>query len=52
MQPTRDNIIDGERVTVFTHSGKDEVFEAYRFTVKAGNGRPTVQFADGVVRAG
>lgn len=44
---------DGERVLVFTHSGKDDVFEAYRFTVmKAANGRRTVQFADEVVRAG
>lgn len=44
---------DGERVLIFTHSGKDEVFEAYRFTVKkAANGRRTVQFADEVVRAG
>lgn len=44
---------DGERVLVFTHSGKDEVFEAYRFTVKkAANGRRTVQFAAEVVRVG
>jgi beta-lactamase superfamily II metal-dependent hydrolase len=44
---------DGERVLIFTHSGKDEVFEAYRFLVKkTSNGRRTVTFADVVVRAG
>lgn len=44
---------DGERVLIFTHSGRDEVFEAYRFHVtKARNGRHMVEFQDNVQRAG
>lgn len=44
---------DGERVLIFTHSGKDEVFEAYRFHVtKARNGRKMVEFQANVERAG
>lgn len=40
---------DGERVLVFTHSGKRGTNEAYRFTVKIENGERVVEFADDVV---
>ncbi len=40
---------DGERVLVFTHSGKRGMNEAYRFTVKMENGERVVEFADEVV---
>ena len=36
---------DGERVLVFTHSGKAGLNEAYRFTVTKANGLRTVTFA-------
>ncbi|MEL6357096.1 MAG: hypothetical protein AAFQ37_09225, partial [Bacteroidota bacterium] len=40
---------DGQRVLVFTHSGRDDWFEAYRFQVtKSRNGRHIVEFADKV----
>ncbi|MEM8694583.1 MAG: MBL fold metallo-hydrolase [Pseudomonadota bacterium] len=40
---------DGERVLIFTHSGKAGLNEAYRFTVKIGaDGRRRVKFADKV----
>ena len=39
---------DGERVLVFTHSGKAGVNEAYRFKVTVdGNGKRKVKFAKG-----
>jgi beta-lactamase superfamily II metal-dependent hydrolase len=40
---------DGERVLVFTHSGKKGMNEAYRFTVNIVNGKHEVEFADNVV---
>lgn len=44
---------NGERVLIFTHSGRDEVFEAYRFHVtRARNGRHMVEFQANVERAG
>ncbi len=39
---------DGERVLVFTHSGKDFVNESYRFDVKMVNGVRSVTFAPDV----
>ena len=39
---------DGERVLVFTHSGKEGTNEAYRFTVKMVNDKRQVEFADNV----
>lgn len=40
---------DGERVLVFTHSGKKFMNEAYRFTVTMENGERVVRFDDDVV---
>ncbi len=40
---------DGERVLVFTHSGKKGTNEAYRFTVKMKAGKRVVKFAKDVV---
>ena len=40
---------DGERVLVFTHSGKEGLNEAYRFTVSIVNGSHSVVFAPTVV---
>ncbi len=40
---------DGERVLVFTHSGKAGLNEAYRFTVTMEQGERVVRFADSVV---
>ena len=37
---------DGERVLVFTHSGKPWAKEAYAFTVKMENGKRVVKFED------
>ncbi|MDT0554626.1 ComEC/Rec2 family competence protein [Patiriisocius hiemis] len=37
---------DGERVVVFTHSGKPWVKEAYAFTVKMKNGKRVISFED------
>ena len=44
---------DGERVLIFTHSGRDEVFEAYRFRVtRSRNGRYMVRFEETVDKKG
>ncbi len=40
---------DGERVLVFTHSGKKGTNEAYRFTVTMVGGERQVEFADEVI---
>jgi beta-lactamase superfamily II metal-dependent hydrolase len=40
---------DGQRVLVFTHSGKKGMNEAYRFTVDVVNGEHEVEFAEKVV---
>jgi beta-lactamase superfamily II metal-dependent hydrolase len=39
---------DGERVLVFTHSGKDFVNEGYRFDIKVVNGQRSIEFAKDV----